>query len=174
MTYTLGMMQTPNRFGRLTVVSAFKSPPPKLGSRPIYMVNCRCDCGETVVARQNAVRSGNTSSCGCLWREVIRDNKLVHGDKPKRGPEPEYRAWINMKTRCTNPKHNRWRFYGGRGIRVCDHWMRDYQAFLADMGRRPSAGHSIDRINNDGNYEPGNCRWATASEQRLNQRRQAA
>jgi hypothetical protein len=75
-----------------------------------------------------------------------------------------------MKTRCLNPNTDDFKHYGGRGISICDRWLDSYEAFLADMGRRPSAKHSIDRINVDGNYEPGNCRWATASEQRRNQR----
>lgn len=87
-------------------------------------------------------------------------------DRARRGAE--YWIWQAMKKRCLNPKNPRFIHYGGRGITVCERWLHSYGNFLADMGRRPSAGHSIDRIDNDGNYEPANCRWATAEQQSLN------
>lgn len=85
---------------------------------------------------------------------------------------PEYGAWADMKTRCLNPRHKWFKEYGGRGITVCERWLA-FDGFIADMGKRPGKGYSLDRINNDGNYEPGNCRWATAREQMLNRRRTA-
>jgi hypothetical protein len=136
---------------------------------------CRCECGIEKEIRASSLMSGITSSCGCLRREIQPKIRLVHGDKPKRNVAPEYTAWTNMITRCANPKHNRWQHYGGRGIAVCRRWRASYQDFLADVGRRPSPGHSIDRYPDcDGNYEPGNVRWATAIEQRANQRRMKA
>jgi hypothetical protein len=83
---------------------------------------------------------------------------------------PEHRSWAHMKNRCTNPNNDAWKHYGGRGIRVCDSWLESFEQFLADMGERPN-GTSLDRIDVDGHYEPGNCRWATAVEQNNNQRR---
>ena len=92
---------------------------------------------------------------------------LKHGHNPKGNPSPTYNSWVNMKRRCYEPSHQSYRLYGGRGIQVCQRWVNDFSAFLADMGERPT-GMSIDRIDRDGNYEPGNCRWATASEQQRN------
>lgn len=83
---------------------------------------------------------------------------------------PEYLCWLGMRQRCNKPRRKEYRYYGGRGIRVCEAWDRSFSAFLADMGRRPSPSHTLDRINNDGDYEPGNCRWATWSEQNNNTR----
>lgn len=92
--------------------------------------------------------------------------KIQHGHSPHRTKSAEYRSWTSMNTRCSNPNVGSWKNYGGRGIQVCDRW-RDFSMFLSDMGLR-SEGTSLDRINNDGNYEPGNCRWATTPEQRMN------
>lgn len=94
-----------------------------------------------------------------------------HGHSWKEGaPSPEYRAWANMKHRCCNPAANGFSNYGGRGITVCERWVESFEAFLADMGPRPSPKYSLDRIDNAGNYEPQNCRWATATEQSRNRR----
>src|SRR5919106_2312632 len=94
-----------------------------------------------------------------------------HGEARPR--TPEYHSWLGMIRRCTNSKATGFKHWGGRGISVCDRWRNSYLAFLEDMGRRPSPEHSLDRINNNGNYEPGNCRWATSSEQRFNSRKRA-
>jgi hypothetical protein len=99
------------------------------------------------------------------------DGQMSHGESgwKDRKPTPEFQAWKKARARCQTPSDARYASYGGRGIRVCDRWQK-YENFLADMGRRPSPLHSLDRIDNDGNYEPGNCRWATASEQQRNMR----
>jgi hypothetical protein len=103
--------------------------------------------------------------------EAGADSRTVHGDNRKLNEAPEYRAWVGMIQRCENPNLKNFSRYGGRGIKVCAAWRQSYLLFLKDMGRRPSPQHSLDRIDNDGDYEPSNCQWATASEQMHNTRR---
>lgn len=157
-------------FGRLEVIE--KTEPNKHGQATWL---CRCQCGVEKTVRDTSLKIGATSSCGCWRKEIEPKIRLVHGDKPKvRKVAPEYTAWTNMITRCTNPKHNRWHRYGGRGISICEKWRGSYEAFLADVGRRPGPAYSVDRYPDpDGNYEPGNVRWATDSEQALNKSRAA-
>lgn len=131
---------------------------------------CRCDCGTEKAVSGGSLRWGGTFSCGCLARETHTGNTYskVHGHSSK--PEayqkrsPEYVSWQSMIRRCVDPKAARYERYGARGITVCDRWRDSFETFLADMGPR-SAGTTIDRINNDGNYEPGNCRWGTKEQQ---------
>ncbi len=141
---------------------------------------CKCDCGNQMRAGAFDLRNNRTKSCGCWKREhavipIGVGRRFVKGQKAglKHGQykTPEYTTWLNMKRRCNNPSHPSWKHYGGRGIRVCDRWLgaQGFINFLADMGPRPE-GLTLDRINNDGNYEPGNCRWATWEVQRANQR----
>jgi hypothetical protein len=129
-------------------------------------VLCRCACGtEQFRCRLANLRNGTTKSCGCLRREAGQRN-ATHGMTKT----PEYRAWQSMRARCTDPTDKSFIHYGGRGIAVCQAWEESFETFLADMGRRPTAKHSIDREKNDGNYEPGNCRWATRLQQTRNRR----
>jgi len=150
-----------SRFGKLTV----KGPAGRdQGGHQLYL--CACDCGAKRKCLGYNLLGGKTKSCGCFKRDVTRKRMTIHGLYGT----PENRCWNAMKSRCYNRKHVGWKYYGERGIAVCDRWMNSFENFLADMGPRPGPEFSIDRINNSGNYEPGNCRWATKTEQVKNQR----
>lgn len=157
------MNLTGQRYGRVVVVGRSGS-----DRRGTAQWRYRCDCGRDGIALSDNLRFGRTRSCGCLNRDAAAVQHRTHGESVGKGT-PEYNAWCTMWKRCTNQTFDHYRHYGGRGITVCDRWV-SYEAFLADMGRRPTSGHSLDRVDNDGNYEPSNCRWATRSEQCRNQR----
>lgn len=138
---------------------------PRLGVSSSARWECVCRCGAVTSVRSNDLRLGKITRCRkCVdWGRSRR----AHG----RWGTSEYTIWKGIKQRCGNPKCTAWKYYGARGITMCERWNNSFEAFLADMGPRPSADLSIDRINNDGNYEPGNCRWATSSEQNMNKRK---
>lgn len=152
------------RYGRLTVSGS-----PTRGSHTIKRKwPCTCDCGNTVEVTTDHLRSGHTQSCGCWMRE--RSAQANVGLKRTHGGTgtTEHRIWVNIRHRCNNPRSKLYPRYGGRGIKLSPRW-DDFAAFLEDMGPRP-AGHSIDRINVDGDYSADNCRWATSKQQARNKR----
>lgn len=174
---------TGHRFGRLTVLIRDRV------RRGHAYWRCACDCGNEASVASSALRSGNTQSCGCLHREMLHERNTGRRPEPfsvkgepygsmpratrrdaRRTPAQKatYHSWYGMVRRCTNPDDAAWERYGGRGITVCERWL-NYENFVTDVGEKPT-GKTLDRINNDGDYEPSNVRWATPRQQARNTR----
>lgn len=164
-----GINRIGQKFGRLKVISHAGNS--KHGEN---IWRCKCRCGNFADVLSSSLRKKKTRSCGCFMREEASKRAYRHGHNRTRdgnmARSPTYRSWAMMIQRCINKNLKGYSDYGGRGIKVCDRWKESFTNFLADMGPRPSPEHSIDRIDNDGHYEPGNCRWATDHQQRRNKR----
>lgn len=154
---------TGQRFGMLLIIKFQR------GWRNQRAWLCQCDCGGQSVVLTGSLRTGKTKSCGCRERDAKIEAAITHGQSHT----PVYNRWQTMLRRCDNPKATGYKYWGGRGIKVCDEW-KDFAVFhkyiQEVLGPQPTSKHSIDRRDNDGHYEPGNLRWATRSEQNRNRR----
>jgi len=154
---------TDRKFGRLKALKRVEN----RGKRVYWL--CECDCGTTKEIQGAHLKNGMISSCGCLNRELIIARNLKHGEGKDGHITREYRAWLHMKGRCTIPTDKAYSWYGGRGIGVYDQWKENFRSFLNDMGRCPK-GYTLQRMNNDGDYEPSNCLWSPPEDQVKNKR----
>ncbi|MBP1971581.1 hypothetical protein J2Z83_003732 [Virgibacillus natechei] len=152
------------KFNRLTVVSFVGEE----GTHRLW--RCKCECGNERTIREYAFKNGRTKSCGCYNRQRSSEYNTKHGQSYKNKKfTPEYQAWANMVKRCTNHNATGYEYWGGRGITICDRWEL-FENFFADMGSKPTENHSLDRIDNEKDYSPDNCKWSDKTEQVINRR----
>lgn len=152
-----------HRFGRYTVIEEA----PRRGKHRMFL--CRCDCGNEGVAYLSNLTKGHTQSCGCYKTVRMVEANIIHGEARGAGTV-EFNTWLEIRRRCFNPNCKSYKDYGARGITMHEGWRNDYPAFVAHVGRKPTPAHSIERINNELGYEPGNVTWATRTEQNRNTR----
>lgn len=148
------------RFGRWTILE--EASPIYISGKPRRRYKCQCDCGNIGIVRLECLRNGHSTSCGCLHKQRVSDTFKTHGMSDNGNFTPLYDTWRNMKKRCNNPNTTEYNRYGGRGIKICKEWATDFQRFYDwAISNGYKEGLTIDRINNDGNYEPDNCRFVT-------------
>lgn len=165
----MGLNITGNKYNRLTAIKFSHKEGHQNRAKWLF----KCECGNKKIIDKGKVTGGYTRSCGCLLEEERKrftERSTTHGLSGGRKRTSEYMVWLSMRKRCLKPNDAGYKDYGGRGIKVCKRWLDSFPNFLEDMGDKPTKEHSIDRIDNDGNYEPSNCRWATRLQQGRNKR----